>query len=57
MTGPLVPAIDERGVAKPDTLHDAGEGNIAHLNGQMGVRRHETKGMDAMRYPKRPTLS
>jgi hypothetical protein len=48
MTVPLVLAIDELGVAKPDILHDAGEGNIAHLNGQMGVRRHETEGMDAI---------
>lgn len=48
MTGPLVFAIDELGVAKPDILHDAGKGNIAHLNGQMGVCRHETEGMDAI---------
>jgi len=48
VTGPLVFAIDELGVAKSDILHDAGEGNVAHLNSQMGVRRHETEGMDAI---------
>lgn len=48
MTGPLVFAIDELGIAKPDILHDPGEGNIAHLKGQMGVGRHETEGMDAI---------
>jgi hypothetical protein len=47
MTGPLEFAINELGVAKPDILHDPGEGTIAHLNGQIDVRRHETEGMDA----------
>lgn len=48
MTGPLVFAIDELGVAKPNILHDAGEGYIAYLNGQMDVCRHEAEGMDAI---------
>jgi hypothetical protein len=48
MPGPVIFAINELGVAKPDILHNPGEGDISHLKGEMKVRSHEAKGMDAI---------
>lgn len=47
MSGAFVFTIDKLGVAKPDILHDPGEGNVSDLKGEMNVRGHEAIGMDA----------
>lgn len=48
VAGSPVFAIDELGVAKSDILHNAGEGHVPHLDGQMDMVRHEAEGMDAI---------